>query len=279
MIQDIEPKRFKNEFHIKKALQNNYLLCYQKDTLLCRLTGDDMQLPTVGELGVDSAQCTFLFSIDDEDFFLWRGENMPQTDDFCYAKTAVLRTCLPRYLAFAGFVGYHLANWYKDNVFCGRCGERLTEDSRERMLRCENCNNTVYPKICPGIIVGIINGDKILLSKYSGREYKNYALIAGFTEIGESLEKTVEREVMEEVGLKVKNITFYKSQPWAFSSSLLSGFFAELDGDDKITLEQNELAEAGWYTADQIDIAPDKMSLTREMIMLFKNGKHPFAKK
>ena len=91
------------------------------------------------------------------------------------------------------------------------------QDHKERMVHCECCGNMVYPKICPGIIVAVTNGDKLLLTKYApapGRN-ANYALVAGFTEIGETLEETVQREVMEEVGLKVKNIRYYKSQPWS----------------------------------------------------------------
>ena len=80
------------------------------------------------------------------------------------------------------------------------------------------------------------------MSKYAGRDYKKYALIAGFAEIGETIEETVQREVMEEVGLKVKNLRYYKSQPWSFSNTLLFGFFAELDGSAEITLDEEELA-------------------------------------
>lgn len=279
MIQDIEPRIFKNEFHIKAAAAKDVLLCYRANSVLCKRNEHNIVLPTVGEIGAKSEDCTFLFSIDAIDYYLLRNEGCNFPSGFAFEKNTFLRTAMPRYSAFAAFVGYHLASWYKDTVFCGRCGKKLVADIKERMMRCADCGNMIYPKICPGIIVAIINGDKLLLSKYSGRDYTNYALIAGFTEIGESLEKTVEREVMEEVGLKVKNITFYKSQPWAYSSSLLSGFFAELDGDDTITLDTNELAEAGWYSADEIDVLPDQMSLTREMITSFKNGVHPFAKK
>lgn len=279
MIQDIEPRKFHNEFYIKSAQEGDILLCYQKDELFCGFDGTEIELPTVGRLGANPSQCTFLFSIDDADYYLWRGEKQEDFDGFCYRKSVILRTALPRYEAFAGFVGLHLANWYNDTKFCGRCGEKLIPDRKERMMRCENCGNMIYPKICPGVIVAIINGDKILLSKYANRANASFALIAGFNEIGESLEKTVEREVMEEVGLRVKNLTFYKSQPWAFSSSLLAGFFAELDGDDAITLDKNELAQAGWYSAEEIDLEPDTMSLTREMIIKFKRGEHPFAKK
>jgi len=278
MIQDIYPKVFKNQFFVKSAHREDYALCYDKTQILCKYDGENIVLPTVGQLNLDEADCTFIFAIDDSDFFLVRKQPEAIPEGFKFEKKEVLRTALPRYTAFAGFVGLHLNDWYNSTVFCGRCGERLVADDKERMMRCDNCGNMIYPRINPGVIVAVINGDKILLSKYANRGPVNYALIAGFTEIGEPIEKTVEREVMEEVGLKVKNVTFYKSQPWAYSDSLLVGFFCELDGDEAITLERNELAEAGWFTADEIDLAADQMSLTREMIMQFKNGKHPFAK-
>ena len=110
------------------------------------------------------------------------------------------------------------------------------------------------------------------MSKYAGRAYKNYALIAGFTEIGETVEQTVAREVMEEVGLKVKNIRYYKSQPWAFTDTLLMGFYCDLDGSDAIRLDENELAVAEWFTREEIPEPVSQESLTNEMILRFKNG-------
>lgn len=140
------------------------------------------------------------------------------------------------------------------------------------MLFCSACKNAVYPKIAPAVIVGIIHGDKILMTKYAGREYKKYALIAGFTEIGETLEDTVKREVMEEVGLKVTDITYYKSQPWGFDSNLLVGFFAKLSGTDNVTLDQEELATAEWFQREEIPVEYDDCSLTNDMIIQFKRG-------
>ena len=118
----------------------------------------------------------------------------------------------------------------------------------------------------------IQDGDKILMSKYAGRTYKKYALLAGFTEIGETLEETVQREVMEEVGLKVKNIRYYKSQPWSFTDTLLMGFYCDLDGEAAITLDREELAMAEWFQRDEIPVEPERDSITNEMIIRFKNG-------
>ena len=124
------------------------------------------------------------------------------------------------------------------------------------MLYCESCHNMEFPKICPAVIIGVTDGDKILMSKYAGRTYKKYALLAGFTEIGETLEETVQREVMEEVGLKVKNIRYYKSQPWSFTDTLLMGFYCDLDGGAAITLDREELAMAEWFQRDEIPVEP-----------------------
>ena len=124
----------------------------------------------------------------------------------------------------------------------------------------------------PAVIVGVTDGNRILMSKYAGRSYKKYALLAGFTEIGETVEETVAREVMEEVGLKVKNIRYYKSQPWAFSDTLLMGFYCDLDGDAEVTLDEEELALAEWFERDEIPVEPSRDSLTNEMIIKFKQG-------
>jgi len=127
------------------------------------------------------------------------------------------------------------------------------------------------------VIVGVTNGEKLLMSKYANRDYTRYSLLAGFAEIGETIEETIRREVMEEVGLKVKNPTYYKSQPWGFSDTLLLGFFAELDGDDTITLDEEELAVAEWFTRENIPANDSNISLTSEMIDYFRNNDIPPA--
>lgn len=130
-----------------------------------------------------------------------------------------------------------------------------------------------YPKISPAIIVGILDGTRILMTRYSLGPYRKYALVAGFMEIGETLEDTVRREVMEEVGLRVKNIRYFKNQPWAFSDSLLVGFFADVDGSPKVTLDQTELAEATWFEREHMPPGgSSNISLTYEMIEAFRKN-------
>lgn len=279
MIQDIFPRVYHNEYRDMLPEGSDFILVFFKNTVLVRYENGKLRYPARKEMSGYQCDYYYLFSIDHFQYFLAylpdkSGEDIPfiSLPGYSYEHVSIFRTADSRHTAFAGITGHHLFNWYQTNQFCGRCGERLAPDHRERMLYCSSCKNTVYPKIAPAVTVGLINKDKLLMSKYAGRPYTKYALLAGFTEIGESAEQTVEREVMEEVGLRVKNIRYYKSQPWAFSGSLLLGFFAELDGTDEITLDTSELAEAGWFTRDEITLEDDSISLTREMICRFKDG-------
>ena len=136
---------------------------------------------------------------------------------------------------------------------------------------CPSCGNVVYPRINPAVIVGVIKGDKLLITRYRSG-YAHNALVAGFTEIGETLEETVAREVMEETGVKVKNIRYYKSQPWGMAQDILVGFFCEADGDGEIHMDENELKYAEWVNREDIVLQPNNLSLTNEMMKVFKEG-------
>lgn len=275
MIQDIYPKIYHNEYQDTKPTEDDFILVFHKNEVLLRFQNEKLRYPTLKEMNGLPCDYYYLFSIDNYKYFLAYPAKEPflLLDGYHYEDVRIFRTAASQHTAFAGITGHHLFGWYQTNQFCGRCGHQMTPDHKERMLFCPSCHNMVYPRISPAVIVGVINKDKILMSKYAGRSYTNYALIAGFNEIGESAEQTVAREVLEEVGLKVKNIRYYKSQPWAFSGSLLMGFFCELDGPDKIRLDTSELAEAGWFSRDEIALEDDHISLTREMILAFKNEK------
>ena len=130
----------------------------------------------------------------------------------------------------------------------------------------------IYPRINPAVIVGVTNGDSILVTRYR-QGYAHNALIAGFAEIGETLEETVAREVMEEAGIKVKNIRYYKSQPWGMAQDLLVGFYCDADGDTTIKMDDNELRYAAWTKREDIVLQPNDLSLTNEMMKMFMQGK------
>ena len=215
----------------------------------------------------------YLFTIEEEDYFLTDIHKEDKIGDFRFYKMFDIRPMRPMESVFAATTAFHLYQWYRDNQFCGRCGKKLIHSEKLRMMQCPCCANMVFPKIAPAVIVGVTNGDRILMTKYAGREYKRYALIAGFTEIGETVEETVHREVMEEVGLKVKKIRYYKSQPWGFDSNHLLGFFCELADEHEICLDKEELSLAEWVDYHDILDDPEKLSLTHNMMEYFRDQK------
>ncbi len=178
---------------------------------------------------------------------------------------------MPQHRIFAALTGKHLADWYRDTRFCGRGGAKMAHSQRERAQKCPECGYTAYPRIMPAVIVGVKNGDSLLLTKYR-TGFGHNALIAGFTEIGETAEETVAREVMEEAGVRVKNIRYYKTQPWGIANDLLLGYYCELDGDPTIHMDEGELKYAEWVRREDIILQPDNFSLTNEMMTRFKDG-------
>lgn len=275
MIQDIFPHVYKNEYRPQRPEKKSYVMYLENGKLLAKIQGEVISFPTFEEMEADNTgiyeTATYLFEIDQERFYLL--EELVYDNSYQFIERDAFRRVKPAHLAFAGITACQLHRWYQSHKFCGRCGKPMKKDTRERMLYCEACHQMEYPKICPAVIIGLTDGNRLLLTKYAGREYKKYALIAGFAEIGETIEETVKREVMEEVGLKVKNIIYYKSQPWSFTDTLLFGFYAELDGSPEIHMDENELSVAEWFEREDIPVNDISVSLTNEMIMKFKNGR------
>ena len=277
MIQDIAPHRLDNAYRPVPPDGDSIALCYEGRACLMKRAGEEILFPTFADLEKDNTEIyndyTYLFQIDEERYYLLTEVSRESLPDFAMEDLAIFRQAEPQYRAFAGITGHQLYQWYQTHRYCGRCGTPTKPDAKERMLYCEKCRTMEYPRICPAVIIGVTDGSRLLLSKYAGRTFKKYALLAGYTEIGETMEETVAREVFEEVGLRVKNIRYYKSQPWAFSDTILMGFYCDLDGPDQIRLDEEELALAQWFEREEIPVTPSRDSLTNEMIMRFKNGK------
>lgn len=283
MIQNISPKQLLNQYKNQKITDKDFVLFFSERQILLNAEGD-LRYLTYGEvvevyatIGMDVPACRFLFDVDAESYFLAEFFDVDEvlTAEFArrgyeFHRIYDLRSRQPKDAVFAGATAWHLFSWYRVNRFCGACGRVLVHDEQERMMRCEHCGNMVFPKIAPAVIVGLMDGNRLLMTKYAGREYKRYALIAGFTEIGETVEDTVRREVFEEVGLRVKNVKYYKSQPWGFAGDMLLGFFCELDGSDEIKMDAGELSVAEWVHYKDIPDYDEGLSLTEEMMKYFK---------
>lgn len=270
MIQDIAPDILDVVYENKAPGLHDICLIFRDDTVFVRKNGGMIVFPTYGMISSKVTQYTFLFELSGIKYYLTQGDGI-SIYGYSYEIVRTLRHAQPKSAVFALMTGFHLYTWYRSNRFCGKCGKELTHDENMRALNCL-CGNQVFPRISPAVIVAVTDGDRILLTKYNGRAYKNYALIAGFVEIGETLEDTVRREVMEETGLNISRIKYYKSQPWGVDSNLLAGFFAKLDGDPYIDMDENELSVAEWVHRDDIEMESDGVSLTSEMIQVFKDS-------
>ena len=275
MIQEIAPHRYDNVHRTLRPSANDLTLVFDGERVLCAQSGGGLALPRFGELDLPDAR--FAFALDGAPVFLAEGP-CAYPEGYEFADARALRYAGPRHLAWAVGVGGSLTRWYRANRFCGACGAEMTDSREERARVCPRCGGTVYPRISPAVIVAVCDGERLLLTRYRGRPFKSYALVAGFNEIGESIEDTVRREVLEETGLRVKNLRFYRSQPWVFTDSLLMGFFADLEGSDTIRIQESELAEAGWFDRSEIPDDHSPISLTGEMIEVFREGGESWTK-
>ena len=275
MIQDIFPNLNNNHFAQLRPDAGSFIMHFRgKDALAC--TDVQSPFPTLSAFESEP-DCIYGFSIGDKKYFVARPDDIEVPAGFGYIPIRDVRHAkgAMKENVYAMFTAFHLFSWYRQSRFCGICGAPTVPAAPERALRCTKCGNLIFPRINPAVIVGVTNGDKILITRYAkGKGVEYDALIGGFVEIGETLEETVSREVMEEVGLKVKNIRYYKSQPWGYSGGMLTGFYCDVDGSDAITLDENELGSAIWVKREDIVGQPDALSLTNEMMCMFRDGKN-----
>ena len=274
MIQDISPQKMMNHYKKQQPKQDSCILLFDKGKLLCRYLEEKcvLSFPKKDDL-TQIKNPTFLFSISETEYFIADPEEKVP-DSFKYFTMNEIRQfkLLSNKEIFAAYTAFHLWKWYSSNRFCGSCGSNTVQDTTERALVCPSCGMKIYPRINPAVIVGVISGNRLLLTKYR-TGYGHNALVAGFTEIGETLEETVEREVMEETGLKVKNIRYYKSQPWGIAEDILAGFYCDVDGEDTIRMDYSELKYAAWVERENIELQPNNYSLTNEMMRMFQEGR------
>jgi len=158
-----------------------------------------------------------------------------------------------------------IVNWDKNHQFCGKCGS-LTKIMENQIAKiCPECGFISHTRLSPAVITAIIKNGKILMAKHSYGLKNRYGLIAGFIEVGETLEEGIKREVMEEVGLKVNNIKYFGSQPWPFPNSLMIGFTANYESGE-INVDGKEIIEAKWFDVDELTPMPSKISIASELI-------------
>lgn len=235
--------------------------------LVARVENDRVVFPTdeeVAALGIDANTGHRLGTLDDTDVIAVPVEGrIPEPFQVMGLRT--LAGVLD--MSLFGVVGraMHTCDWLTTSRFCGRCGAATTRVDHERSMKCPKCDLHVYPRISPAIITLVRKGDLALLASNAKFPGMFYSTLAGFADIGESLEETLVREVKEEAGVTVGNVKYFGSQPWPFPNSLMIGFTAEWVSGE-IQIDPSEISDAQWFAADKLPVVPPPLSIARRLI-------------
>jgi NAD+ diphosphatase len=162
-----------------------------------------------------------------------------------------------------------IVDWDRSHQFCGKCGAPTETKKAERARVCSTCGLTFFPRISPAVIVAVVrDGSRLLLAHANHFPAGMYSVLAGFVEPGETIEECVKREVREEVKVEVANIRYFGSQSWPFPNSLMIAFTAEYVSGE-ISVDETEIAAAGWFTDRDLPRIPDRISIARRLIDWF----------
>lgn len=231
-------------------------------SLLVRQEGERVVLPTRAELeaaGVDVSRAEPLAK---DAFAIAIDSDLPSFE--ARSVRSLFVSLAPEELALAG-TALHVVRWLETSRFCGRCGSPMERVDSERATKCPKCSLLLYPRISPAIIVLVRRGDEALLARNARFPMPFYSTLAGFSEIGESLEETLVREVREEVGVDVGDIRYFGSQPWPFPDSLMIGFTAQWKSGEIRVGE--EIADAKFFKRDEpLPMLPPNVSIARRLI-------------
>ena len=252
------------------------ILVFRDRDVLMRNTDEGPRLPTILDVAgigypIDGAHylgeigATLCFAIREP-----TGEKVPRTlsAEFEYHGLRQLFGSGQEQSARIASAGLGILDWDAHHRFCGTCGTPTEVKEGERARACPSCGLVSFPRISPAIIVAIIRDGRILLAHNNRHKGDLYSIIAGFVEVGESLEDSVRREIREEVGLEVKDIKYFGSQPWPFPNSLMIGFVAH-HASGEIEIDGEEIGRAAWYAYDKLPQIPPAGSISRRIIDWF----------
>ena len=233
VVQD-HPAPLNFAFSGDALLVREHDLALPDDRTLAGLTTVAHNLLPVGMLGDRFCQST------------WVEPGTAPGPGFVFRKLRSLFGAIDDDLVAVAGRAYQIAEWARTHRFCGACAAPTVHVAGERCVRCAACGHMAYPRISPAMMVLIRRGDAVLLARHTNSPTRFFTALAGFLEAGESIEDAVHREVLEEVGLKVRNITYFGSQPWPFPHSLMIAYTAEYVSGS-IVLDETEIAEARWF--------------------------------
>jgi len=276
MLINERPDAYALPYDPRPLEENDTVLLFRNGDVLLHVAGIGNRLPLWRDIAGAGGACAPLHAFTQDQRRVFVGTAEPDAEapkGYAFQSVRAFRTLMPTQDGFLLNAAYHLSVWYATHRFCGACGGQTRPALHERALVCENCGLVRYPVISPAVIVALTDGDRILLARNARSTFKHYSLLAGFIEVGETAEQTVHREIMEEVGLKVKAIRYVASQPWGLSQSLMIGFRAALDGPPDITLQTSELSEARWFARSELRAPGNTASIAFDIIERFRQGK------
>ena len=245
---------------------------FRRFRLLVRIEDGEARLPLLADfadLGLPSVRQQYLGQLDGRHCFsIELSEDAKAPDGWTFQGLRRLYSLMPEYLFWVAGAAVQIVDWDRTHQYCGRCGARTRDRSWERAKECPQCGLISYPRISPAIIVLVERDDTLLLARSHRHPSGLYSVLAGFVEPGETLEAAVVREIKEEVGIEVEAIRYFGSQPWPFPNSLMIAFTC-IYADGEIVLEEEEMADAGWYSANNLPAIPPEISIARRLIDWF----------
>ena len=248
---------------------------FNKGKLLTKITDDTYTIPDSSDLAESSispGRSQFLGTLDSRPCYAAElDDGLPDADSFKFKDLRALFRSMDEDLIWVAGRANQLVDWNRTHQYCGICGQPTEDKTDERAKLCPQCGLVNYPRLSPAVIVAVVKNNQILLARNIRFKLPFYSVLAGFVEPGESLEECVQREIREEVGLTVKNIRYFGSQPWPFPNSLMIAFVAEYaDGD--ITIDGSEIMEAAWFSKDKLPQIPPSISIARQLIDWFTHN-------
>jgi NAD+ diphosphatase len=262
----------------KKENKISFLFLFQKSNLLVKKAGEVYIIPTADDLSYLESEMEdklYIGSLDGHSCYTARyPEESVLPDGLEFLDLRQLHGQIDKDILQAAFRAVQIVRWDETHRFCGACGEATVKKDDEHAKICPKCKNIFYPRLSPAVIVAVTKGDKLLLARNKNFVSGRYSVLAGFVEAGETLEECVKREIKEEVGIEVKNIKYFGSQSWPFPNSFMVGFTAEHESGE-IQLDENELADANWFSAEEMPDIPAKLSISRRLICLLYTSPSP----
>lgn len=249
-----------------------YCFAFKERRILLIHENDDCRLPTMEEfrsLGTGAMREQYMGEYGKVSCFVLEIDGVAHDQESVrFEELRKLYDVLGEQLAALAGRAIQLLEWDMRTTFCGSCGSRTFRRQQERAKECPDCSTLFFPKISPAIIVLIEKGEEALLARSPGFPPGLYGLIAGFVEPGESVEEAVVREVMEEVGVSIKDLEYFGSQPWPYPDSLMIGFTARYAGGD-LRIDRTEIEDARWFRYHEIPTAPSISSISGQLISYF----------